>query len=72
MNRSLVIDEMVLSLESLITDVAGEGSSAVHGGEVSVQTPLIGQLAAAHLALPPRLPGAFLQIYQKNTKLRFY
>ena len=62
MNRSLVIDEMVLSFESFITDGAGEGPGAVHSSEVSVQTPLIGQLSAAYLTLPACLPGTFLKL----------
>ena len=61
-NGSLVIDEMVLSFESFITDGAGEGPGAVHSSEVSVQTPLIGQLPAAHLTLPACLPGTFLKL----------
>ena len=41
MNRSFVIDEMILPLESFVTKIAGEGSCPVHGREVGVQAPLI-------------------------------
>ena len=63
-----MVDQVVLSLESFVTELAGEGPRAVNRREVGVQAPLVRQLAAANLALPTSLPSAFLQISFGNKK----